>query len=144
MDRGHCTSKRIRLDVGPIGKYRARYKSSFRKRRDVRNVDSVVLSPACRRPEIYYLAVNLIRASSFSAARPESMDSPAVTAPSLKCSAFPAATSAAAAFISTTSRLGDFSPPKISRTMRAFSAASPPERDVKGAVLKPNSSGEIS
>ena len=56
----------------------------------------------------------------------------------------PAASSAAAAFISTTSRRGPCSPPSTQRTIAAFSAASPPAMSASVPRAMPTDSGVIS
>src|SRR5208283_4886244 len=60
-----------------------------------------------------YSPVNRTNASSFSVALPSSMEAWAIPMPSLKSCATPAATKAAPALTTTTSRLGPFSPDKI-------------------------------
>ena len=70
--------------------------------------------------------MNRAKASSFSAAAPESIDLAAIGIAFSKMFGAAAATSAAAAFSSTTSRRGDFSPLNTARMISAFSLASPP------------------
>src|SRR5450432_826694 len=88
--------------------------------------------------------VNFAKASSLASAAPESMDSAAAGRACWRESKRPDATSAAAAFNKTTSRLADFSPRRIFRTITALVAASPPAMALSGDRFRPNSSGVTS
>ncbi len=85
--------------------------------------------------------VNSTSPANFSRAAPESIAARANRAPSAKFSATPAATSAAAAFITTTSRRAPLSPSKIPRIVAAFSAGDPPRIASSGASSTSKSSG---
>src|SRR3990172_6590229 len=61
-----------------------------------------------------------VRASSLARAAPESIERWARTTPSFRSFAFPPATRAAAAFISTMSRLGPSPPPRICLIISSF------------------------
>src|SRR6185437_15901408 len=83
----------------------------------------------------YRRFVNSTRAPSLALAAPESIDSTARGIASFKESALPAATRAAAAFIRTISRRGDFSPSRIFQIISALAFVSPPVMALSGAVL---------
>ena len=98
--------------------------------------------PILTRPARYPFALTIsVNSSSFLPAAPESIASSACLAPSRKSSAHPAATSAAAALITTTFRLAPRLPPSTARIISAFSAASPPAISSTGARSTSKSSG---
>src|SRR4051812_39092292 len=79
--------------------------------------------------------------SSTARARPLSIASPAVRRPSATVAECPAMSNDAAAFKRTISRAGPSFPSRISRAIKALSAASPPRRSADAALGTPKSAG---
>jgi len=90
------------------------------------------------------LFVNFLKSSSLQRAFPESIESAAISAPSLKFCASPAPTRQKAEFTRTTSLFAPFSfPLSISKIILAFSLLSPPLISPKECLLIPKSSGRM-
>jgi RNAse (barnase) inhibitor barstar len=77
---------------------------------------------------------NPASASTFPFAAPESIDTTPSAMPSRNVSAFPAATSAAAAFTSTISRRGPRSPASTALAISRFTCRSPPRKSSASAL----------